>query len=101
MNDAAQFQGTLRSGRCAGQTVEGDSIAQQDPQLPGIQGEGQRDGNAEIFGVSAERPQSRFDGDGVAWMGGRLGCRGSLQLDAAPAGKGVDIQVDALDIAYT
>ncbi len=34
-------------------------------------------------------------------MGGRLRGLGSLQLDAAPAWERVDIQIDALDIAYS
>src|SRR6202040_2296318 len=84
-----------------GQPVEGGSIAEQDPQWPRIQRQGQRNRYAEVLGFSAKRPQRGFYHDGVAWMSSRLGRLRPLQLDAAPARKRIDVQVDALDVPHS
>ena len=53
-----------------------------------------------FLGSPRKGRKRRFDGYRIAGMGRRLGCRRSLQLNAAPAGKRVDIQVDAFNIAH-
>ena len=98
MNHTAQFRGGLASGVCAGQPVEGGSIAEQDSQLPRSQGEGKRDRNAEILSVSSEWPEGCFNHHRIARVSRRLRCLRSLQLNAAPPGKRIDLQIDALNI---
>ena len=67
---------------------------------PGFKVGGRVMGMRRFLGFSAERPQRRFHHHGVAGMSRRLRRLGSLQLDAAPAGQRVDVQVDALNVAH-